>query len=58
MLNAGQFGFRARHSTALQCTRLADHVTLNFNNMSIAAVYLGIGKPLTPHDTLAYYTNY
>jgi hypothetical protein len=43
LLNASQFGFRARHSTTLQCMRLADHITLNFNNkMSTAAVFLDI----------------
>jgi hypothetical protein len=42
-LNPSQFGFRARHSTTLQCMRLADHVTLHFNNnMSTAAVFLDI----------------
>jgi hypothetical protein len=45
LLNASQFGFRARHSTTLQCMRLTDHVTLNFNNkMSTAAVFLDIEK--------------
>jgi hypothetical protein len=45
MLSASQFGFRARHSTTLQCMRLADHVTLKFNsNMSTAAVFLYIEK--------------
>jgi hypothetical protein len=45
LLNASQFGFRARHSTTLQCMRLADHVTLHFNNnMSTAAVFLDIKK--------------
>jgi hypothetical protein len=44
-LNASQFGFRARHSTTLQCMRLADFVTLNFNNnMSTAAAFLDIEK--------------
>jgi hypothetical protein len=37
-LNPCKFGFRALHSATLQCTRLTDHVTLNFNNMSTVAV--------------------
>jgi hypothetical protein len=45
LLNASQFGFRAHHSTTLQCIRLVDHVTLNFNNnMSTATVFLDIEK--------------
>jgi hypothetical protein len=45
LLNASQFGFRACHSTTLQCMRLKDHVTLNFNeNMSTAAVFLDTEK--------------
>jgi hypothetical protein len=44
LLNAGQFGFRTCHSTTLQCMRLTDHLTLNFNNMSTAAVFLDIEK--------------
>jgi hypothetical protein len=45
LLNASQFGFRARHSTTLKCMRLAEHVTLKFNNnMSTAAVFLDIEK--------------
>jgi hypothetical protein len=45
LLNAKQFAFHARHSTTLQCMRLADHVTLNFNNyMSTDAVFLDIEK--------------
>jgi hypothetical protein len=44
LLNASQFGFRARHNTTLQCMRLTDHVTLNFNNMSTTAVFLDIEK--------------
>jgi hypothetical protein len=41
--NGSQFGFR--HSTTLQCMRLTDHVTLNFNNnMPTAAVFLDIEK--------------
>jgi hypothetical protein len=43
ILNPCQFGFRARHITMLQCKRLADHVTLDFN-MSTAAVFLDIEK--------------
>jgi hypothetical protein len=45
VLNASQFGFLECHSTTLQCMRLADRVTLNFNNkMSAAAVFLDIEK--------------
>jgi hypothetical protein len=51
LLNASQFGFRARHSTTLQSMRLTDHVTLNFNNkVSTDAVFLDIKKPLIQHD--------
>jgi hypothetical protein len=45
LLNVSQFGFRARHSTTLQCMRNTDHITLNLNNnMSTAAVFLDIEK--------------
>jgi hypothetical protein len=45
LVNASQFGFRARHTMTLQCTRLTDHVTLNFhNNMQTVAVFLEIEK--------------
>jgi hypothetical protein len=57
LLNARQFGFRALHSTTLQCMRLADHITLNFNNkMSTAAVSLDIEKAFdtTWHSKLLY----
>jgi hypothetical protein len=57
LLNASLFGFRACHSTTLQCLRLADHVTLNFNNnISAAAVFLDIGKAsdITWHTGLLY----
>jgi hypothetical protein len=57
MLNPCQFGFRARHSTTLQCMRLADHVTLNFSDdMSTAAVFLDIEKAFdtTWHHGLLY----
>jgi hypothetical protein len=58
LLNASHFGFRARHSTTLQCTRrLTDHVTLNFNkNMSTTAVFLDIEKAfdITWHLGLLY----
>jgi hypothetical protein len=57
LLNASQFCFRADHSTALQCMRLADHVTRNVNNnMSTAAVFLDIEKALDTswHSGLLY----
>jgi hypothetical protein len=45
LLNAGQFGFCACHSMALQCMRLTDDATFNFNNnVSMAAVFLDIKK--------------
>jgi hypothetical protein len=44
-LNASQFGFRARHSTTLQCMSFTDHANLNFNNnMSTETVFLDIKK--------------
>jgi hypothetical protein len=57
LLNASQFGFRARHNTTLQCMRLTDHITMNFNNnMSTAAVFLDIEKAFdtTWHPGLLY----
>jgi hypothetical protein len=57
LLNASQFGFCVRHSTTLQCMRIADHVTLNFNNkLSTAAVFLDIEKAFdtTWHSGLLY----
>jgi hypothetical protein len=42
--------------TTLICMRLTDHVTLNFNYMSMAAVFLDIGKAFdtTWHTGLLY----
>jgi hypothetical protein len=57
LLNAGHFGFRASHSTTLQCMRLMDHVIINLNNkMSTAAVFLDIEKASDPtrHSRLLY----
>jgi hypothetical protein len=57
LLNASQFGFHACHSTTLQCMRLADHVTLNFNNkMSTNVVLLDNKKAFdtTSHHGLLY----
>jgi hypothetical protein len=57
LLNKSQFGFRERHSTTLQCMKLTDLVTLNFNNkMSTAAVFLDIEKAFdtTWHSGLLY----
>jgi hypothetical protein len=43
LLNASQSDFQADHSVTLQCMRLADHVTLNFNsNVSMASLFLDI----------------
>jgi len=44
LLNGCQFGFRARHSMTLQYMRLTDDVTLNFNYMFSATVFLDIEK--------------
>jgi hypothetical protein len=45
LLNASQFDFQADHSMTLQCMRLADPVTPNFNNnIWKAAVFLDIEK--------------
>jgi hypothetical protein len=50
LLNASQFGFQVDHIMTLQCMRLTDHITLNFNNeMSTAAVLFDIEKAF---DTL------
>jgi hypothetical protein len=57
LLNARQFGFRARHRTTLQCMRLAEHVTLHFNNkMSTTAVFFELEKAFdtTWHTGLPY----
>jgi hypothetical protein len=57
LLNASHFGFHACHSTTLQCTRPADHVTLIFNNkISMAPVFLNIEKAFdnTWHHGLLY----
>jgi hypothetical protein len=35
LVSANLFGFRAGHSTAPQYVKLADHVTLNLNNLEI-----------------------
>jgi hypothetical protein len=58
VLNACQFGFRARHSTMLQFMRLTDHGprTTNFQSVSKAAVFLDIEKAsdTTWHPGLLY----
>jgi hypothetical protein len=57
LLNASQFGFRARHSTTLQFMRLTDLVILNFNTkISTAAVFLDNEKTFdtTWHSGLLY----
>jgi hypothetical protein len=56
LLKASQIGFRARNSTTLQLMRLTDHMTLNFNKMSTATVFLDIKKAFdtTWHSRLLY----
>jgi hypothetical protein len=57
LLNTSLFGFQAGHSTIIQCMRLTDHITLNFNNnMSTAAVFLDIEEAFdtTWHSGLLY----
>jgi len=56
LLNASHFGFRVRHSATFQCMWLTDHVTLKFNNMSTAAVFLDIKRAFdtTWHPGLSY----
>jgi hypothetical protein len=46
LFNTSHFDFCAHYSMTLQCMGLMDHVTLNFNNMSIAAVFLDTGKDI------------
>jgi len=59
LLHKSHFGFHAHHSTALQYTRLADHVTLNFNNsMSTAVIFLDITKAFGTTCTLSCYINF
>jgi hypothetical protein len=57
LLNQSRFGFRARHITTLQCMRLTDHVTLNFNNnRARVAVFFNTEKAFdtTWHPGLLY----
>ncbi|PNF28984.1 hypothetical protein B7P43_G15105 [Cryptotermes secundus] len=57
LLSASWFEFHACRSMTLQCVRLADHVTLNFNNkMSTSTVFLDIEKAFdtTWHSGLLY----
>jgi hypothetical protein len=45
LLNACQFGFHVCHITMLQCMKVMEHVTLNFNySMSTAVVFLATEK--------------
>jgi hypothetical protein len=59
LLNTSHFGFCARHSTMLQCMRLTDHVTLNFND-KMYAMFLDIEKAFdtTWHTGLLYNPNW
>jgi hypothetical protein len=50
LLNAREFGFRTDQSKTLQCMKLTNYSSLNFNNnISTAAVFLVIEKAF---DTL------
>ena len=45
LLRDEQFGFRTKHSTALQLTRLVERVPSNFNEKRLTgAVFLGVAK--------------
>jgi DNA polymerase sigma len=52
LLKASEFGFQTYQSTTVQCTRLVDHATLNFNNNGLMAGY----QESICHN-MAYYTN-
>jgi hypothetical protein len=56
LLNASQFEFWSDHSMTLKCMRLAEHITINFNSMSMAAVFFDIEKAFntTWHSGLLY----
>jgi hypothetical protein len=57
LLNASQFGFRARHSTTHEYMRLTRHIAINFKNrMSTADAFLDIDKAYhkTGHLVLIY----
>jgi hypothetical protein len=59
LLNASKLGVLTHHSTTLQCMRLTDHVTLDFNsNMSTTAVFLDIEKAFDTTWHLACYASY
>jgi hypothetical protein len=46
LLTVSQFCFQEDHSVTLQCMSLADHVTQNFDNMLMAAVFLDTEKAI------------
>jgi hypothetical protein len=59
LLNPGQFVFRVRHNTTLQCTKPMNHVTLNYKNtVPTAAVNLNIEKDFGTNDALVCCTSY
>jgi hypothetical protein len=43
-INAAQIGFHSRQSMTICCLSRTDHVNLNFNNMSTAAMLMFIEK--------------